>query len=540
MMTIMMRIVPIAIALLNPVCIATNVSDILLQTAQELSDEELELLNEIDQDPAQLYKPLNDALESTRAELSRLTQMMEGESFQEVSERGNILMNQYDELARGTHEFGIQVDQYNEQSVADFVERVQNVIEEEFDRRARLPETDDDLTENVWPKKLEMKDIMREIDIDRLTGPSVEALGHHVVTSMSNKWHDMLADYFEKCQESVEEKGFAMKKELSQAARQEKTNCITAVDAANQILASMIQLDRDEKNTDLLAYATLTYGSEWTSDTYQPEIQSSYADARELSLGDPKVRKYIPEDWERLLPSGWKEWDISILTKLMTSPSPQNIVPPYIWHSLPAHLASIIESPFRKAVPARPETILDSNMHLGSCWKMAGSSGRVTLTLQKPAVIDSITIDHYPWIPSAHNPKEHMNQITSAPRVMRLQGYPSCDTNAECKEQHGFDTKHPIWYNSFEYEIDAALLDTDEFPDKRVPSSSSQTFKLSPATFLDEDADEDPAGGCSAVEPTCDGAPPLEVQAITLIIDSNWGHSDYTCVYRIRINEKKN
>lgn len=529
----------LAIALLNALCIVTNANDKFLQPSQELTAEELELLHELDLDPAQLYKPLNNALESTRAELRRLTQIMEGESFQDVSERGNILIHQYDELARRTQEFGSQVEEFNEKNIDDFVQRLQNVIEEEFDRRSRLPQTDIDLTENVWPKKMEMKDIVREINIDSLTRPSVDALGHYVVTSMSNKWHDMLNEYFEKCLETVEDRAFVMKRELGKITPKEQGHCVIAVDAANQILASLVQLDRDERKTDLLAGATFTYGSEWTSDTYQPEIQSPSEDARELTLGDPSVRKYIPEDWERLLPSGWKEWDISPLAKLITSPSPQNIVPPYFWHSLPAPLASIIESPFQKAVPAPPETILDSNTHLGSCWKMTGSSGRVTLTLQKSAIIDSITIDHYPWIPSAHNPKEHINQITSAPRFMRVQGYPPCDANEECKEQNGFDTEHPVLFNSFEYTIDASLVDANVFPDGSAPTSSTQTFELSPTAFLDEEVDEDPAGGCSAVKTTCEGAPPLEVQAITLIIDSNWGHSDYTCIYRIRINEKK-
>jgi hypothetical protein len=51
-----------------------------------------------------------------------------------------------------------------------------------------------------------------------------------------------------------------------------------------------------------------------TSPTYTPHPDSS------SMLGNVWWRKYIPEDWERLLPTGWKNWNVAI--------------PPYVYHSL--------------------------------------------------------------------------------------------------------------------------------------------------------------------------------------------------------------
>ena len=537
-----MKIAPLAlaIALLN----ANTNANANLQPSPELTAEELVLLHQLEQDPTKPFEPLFDALASTRKEIGSLNLIMEGEAMKQVSQVTNIIWEQYGRLAFDTEELRRHFREYNEMEVDAFVHRVQSVIQDEFERRSKLPETDEDMMENVWPKKVELSDLAKEINVEQLIRPSIDALGHYVIQTLADKWDVMLEDYSKKCEETVEDKAFVIERELQSATARKKEKdihtCVTIVQAANQILSSLVQLEQDKTKTDLLTGATLAYGSAWTSDTYQPEIQSLSKDADPLVLGDARVRQYIPEDWERLLPSGWKEWDVSMLSKLMTSPSPQNIVPAYFWHSIPAPLASIIESPFQKAVPAPPETILDSNTHLGSCWKMTGRSGKVTLQLAKPAYIDSITIDHYPWIPSAHNPKEHINHITSAPRFMRVQGYPSCDGDAECLDHHGFDVAHPTLYNSFEYKIDASLLGEDEVSDGSIQVSSSQTFQLTPAAFMSEDdEEEDNPGGCSAVKPTCDGGPPSKIQAVTLVIDDNWGHPDYTCIYRIRINGKK-
>jgi hypothetical protein len=52
----------------------------------------------------------------------------------------------------------------------------------------------------------------------------------------------------------------------------------------------------------------------WTSGTFSPPALSSE------KLGSVWWRKFIPEDWERVLPQGWENWSVSI--------------PSYLYHSL--------------------------------------------------------------------------------------------------------------------------------------------------------------------------------------------------------------
>jgi hypothetical protein len=235
------------------------------------------------------------------------------------------------------------------------------------------------------------------------------------------------------------------------------------------------------------------------------------------------------------------------------------MLPAYFWHSIPRQWVTVVESSFQKAIPAPVETIMDPNGHLGSCWKMAGRNGRVTFRLARPVMVESITIDHYPWLSSAHNPEEYWNHVASAPRFMRVIGYPPCEEeDVECQEQIGFDAEHAIYMNSFEYKIDALQLEDGEVEDgnniNNVSSiNSSQTFPLSPVHLLPDDDDDDDAAAkenmatCDAIDATCRGEENQTnnenssklIAALTLTIDVNWGHPNYTCLYRVRVNERQ-
>lgn len=60
-----------------------------------------------------------------------------------------------------------------------------------------------------------------------------------------------------------------------------------------------------------------------TSNTYTPSLQPSDL------LGNAWWRRYIPQDWERLLPRGWQDWNIGL--------------PPYVFHSLVRFLLQLRE-----------------------------------------------------------------------------------------------------------------------------------------------------------------------------------------------------
>jgi hypothetical protein len=547
----MMKIPPAAlaaIAFFHFSCIETFAirnNGYVIPHSSELTPEETELLLELE-DPSALYKPLEDLAKRTQQELDQLHRI-EHESIPAFIQGRNEVNDKIGALNAKTLEFLSIVEDLNEMEISEFTDRLEESIESELNRRAKLPASDgDDMgTEETWPKRLAMKVIKEQIDINAMIEKPGIALRDHVYDILSDKWVAVQDDYLNKCKTALESKKNMLMKGLEKSTQTEKVNaCVDASKAANKVLASLVALQNDEKESGVLTGASIVYGDNWTSDTYQPSLKTS-DDASALKLGDARVRQYIPEDWERILPSGWKDWDASILQSLFFSKSPQDILPAYLWHSLPVPLVALVENSFQKAHPAPTETLFDANMHLGSCWKMSGRSGKVTLRLDEPAVIESITIDHYPWLPSAHNPKEYASHTSSAPRFMRLQGYQSCNDEEKCNSQLGFDDNEPVNYSSFEYKIDSLFSDESEFSDVQSPTSSSQTFPLSLVAIAEDEDDEDgfsQEGGCSAVKPTCDGAPGdthVAVQAITLFIDQNWGNPDYTCIYRIRVNERE-
>lgn len=89
--------------------------------------------------------------------------------------------------------------------------------------------------------------------------------------------------------------------------------CATASDVVHDVQSALTRFSQDGIGmVDHAQGASVVY--EMTSPSYMPWSETS-----EL-LGNVWWRKYIPEDWERLLPAGWEEWDVAI--------------PSYIYHTL--------------------------------------------------------------------------------------------------------------------------------------------------------------------------------------------------------------
>ena len=91
--------------------------------------------------------------------------------------------------------------------------------------------------------------------------------------------------------------------------------CATVSDAVHDVQSALTRFSQDGTGMiDHAQWASVVYEKKLTSPSYMPPSETS-----EL-LGNVWWRKYIPEDWERLLPAGWEEWDVAI--------------PSYIYHSL--------------------------------------------------------------------------------------------------------------------------------------------------------------------------------------------------------------
>lgn len=79
--------------------------------------------------------------------------------------------------------------------------------------------------------------------------------------------------------------------------------CVTPVEAAQLVQASLMTHAHDGM-VDHAQGAQIVH--ELTSDTYIPPAHPNQL------LGNVWWRKYIPEDWERVLPSGWEDWSVGV------------------------------------------------------------------------------------------------------------------------------------------------------------------------------------------------------------------------------------
>ncbi|KAG1685264.1 hypothetical protein DVH05_009632 [Phytophthora capsici] len=129
----------------------------------------------------------------------------------------------------------------------------------------------------------------------------------------------------------------------------------------------------------------------------------------------------------------------------------------------------------------RPETALSETMEMGSCWGIAGSSGRLSVKFAQQIIADAITIDHIP--------AQIASDFSSAPkefRVLGISGHP-------LRETVEFTT-----FGNFSYASNGA---------------PSQTFKFT--------------------SPLSQRSP---IDGITLEVLSNHGNPEYTCLYRFRVH----
>ncbi|KFQ49161.1 SUN domain-containing protein 3, partial [Nestor notabilis] len=123
-----------------------------------------------------------------------------------------------------------------------------------------------------------------------------------------------------------------------------------------------------------------------------------------------------------------------------------------------------------------PELILEKENHLGNCWPFHGSQGQVLIKLSVPIVPRAVTMDHVSGI------MLDGDGISSAPKDFAVYG-----VTEEQEEQ---------FLGQFVF---------------LAPLNPTQTFQL-----------KNELSGF--------------VSYILLQVLSNWGHPNYTCVYRLRVH----
>jgi len=147
-------------------------------------------------------------------------------------------------------------------------------------------------------------------------------------------------------------------------------------------------------------------------------------------------------------------------------------------------------------VEKRAVQAIQPEVHPGACWAMKGSDGQIGIRLARPIIVTEVTIEHV-------DPRTALHHGT-APREMEIWGLTSSSGEKHRKVKEG-DAP----------EQGASLLASIEYkyvePQGRRPRLV-QTFPI-----------------------------PLPKQngpstGVVVRIHSNWGHPDFTCMYRIRVH----
>eukprot|EP00727_Mastigamoeba_balamuthi_P014022 m51a1_g9242 putative sun domain-containing protein 2 (390) ;mRNA; f:131363-132882 len=141
--------------------------------------------------------------------------------------------------------------------------------------------------------------------------------------------------------------------------------------------------------------------------------------------------------------------------------------------------------------------VLDPDVHPGNCWCFKGRAGHVTVKLPQYARVTGVSIDHIP--------RSLASNFQSAPRAFGVLGLGS-------EEEGGMGL---LGFRR-ERERKVVLLGSFEY------NASPHGVEPDPSQYFPISAENSPAqGGFSYVQ---------------LRVDSNWGHIDYTCIYRFRIH----
>ncbi|XP_040397892.1 sperm-associated antigen 4 protein-like [Cygnus olor] len=126
--------------------------------------------------------------------------------------------------------------------------------------------------------------------------------------------------------------------------------------------------------------------------------------------------------------------------------------------------------------PNTPDTVLQPDVSLGNCWAFQGSQGQVVIRLPAKIQAAMVTIHHTSEMDS------ELGKFSSAPRDFTISGV---DEETEAETLLG----------AFTYGVQKKPMQT--FPLQKIPRA---------------------------------------FQFIKIVIQSNWGNPEYTCIYRVQVH----
>ena len=170
------------------------------------------------------------------------------------------------------------------------------------------------------------------------------------------------------------------------------------------------------------------------------------------------------------------------------------------------------------AIGRPPITALHHELHSGHCWPFAGSKGQLGVMLAAPTYISDVTIDHVA--------KEVAFDMRSAPREMEVWGLvEGRDNVARVRKWQEEKARRR--------QAGASMEEEPEYP-RTLPKSPSY-LRLASFSY---DVDSPNHIQTFPVSPEIRDLG-VDFGVVVLVVKSNWGRADYTCLYRLRVHGER-
>jgi SUN domain-containing protein 1/2 len=184
------------------------------------------------------------------------------------------------------------------------------------------------------------------------------------------------------------------------------------------------------------------------------------------------------------------------------------------------------------AVGRPPVTALHHELHIGHCWPFAGARGQLGIKLAAPVFVDAVTVDHVA--------KEVAFDMRTAPREMELWGLVEGAENVErVRAYHAEKARVRAEERAAAGEPPAYDDDDDDDDDEELTPAElgpdALYFRIARFAY---DAHAAAHVQTFAV-PEDVRALRIDFGVVALRVTSNWGHAEFTCVYRVRVHGER-
>jgi SUN domain-containing protein 1/2 len=180
------------------------------------------------------------------------------------------------------------------------------------------------------------------------------------------------------------------------------------------------------------------------------------------------------------------------------------------------------------AVGRPPIVALHHEIHNGHCWPFAGSEGQLGIKLSAPVVIDDVTIDH-----AARESVLHESDLRSAPRDLELWGLVEGKENLnKVREWRAERERRRLEAQENGEPISEDLLE----PPYPISLPSSAPY-IRIAKFAYDIHSPRNIQTFPVLQEIKDLG--LDFGVVALRVLNNWGRSEFTCLYRVRVHGER-